>query len=263
MKILVGILLLLNLGLGLWLYEPPAGARLAPPSIHPNRLMVVARGEAVPVPTPAPLRPASSSPSPQAGAAAPASPPPASGKGRAATSESAHPQSIPSVIEKTAFVQKTQKTQSSTRPQAAPAANRCWELGPLSDRPQALALLHRLHLKGIVFKRIGPAAYRVFLSVGPAWPTRKTLRRLGVKGAYTTHGPAGGEVLSLGVFLQKKAALREVGLLRKGGIHPRMAAFGAPDHYFARVMLRPVSAHFWRSVGTGHAVCSGRRAPAS
>lgn len=239
MKWWVAVLLLGNIGLALWDYgwaRPPVAA---PSPLHARRLQRVPPGAqplALPkVPVPAPTGTA-------VAPAAPSAQRPPKAKGPA---KSARGRSRPSVPPKRA-------------PAAAQTA--CWRLGPVLQRAQAVSLLRRLHLSGQVFSRLGPPAYRVFLPVGAPWPSVAVLASDGVRGAYVTHGPTGAEVLSLGVFLQRAAALAEVRLLQSRHLAVRLAPFGAPTHYYDTVRLARVSVGFWRKLGPiGHAVCTQAR----
>ena len=234
MKIVVGLLLFANLALGLWNYTHGAVPHPLPRPIHPGRLRVVSRPAAAatagtpkvaPVPPSAPLR------------AVPA--PPGASRPRAA-----------SPLKKAAFT-----TPGRTIP--ATPARQCWELGPVRRRASAAALLRRSGVRGRVVSHPGPPAYRVYVPAGPPWPSAGALRRLGVAGAYVTHGPAGGEVLSLGVFLQKKAAMRELRMLHTHHIAARMGPFGAPSHYYVEIHLRAASRGLFKTLtGVRHRRCA-------
>lgn len=120
--------------------------------------------------------------------------------------------------------------------------------------------MRRLHVTGRVLTRLGPPAYRVFLPVGRPWPSAAALARVGVRGAYVAHGPTGSEVLSLGVFLKRQAALVEARYLQSRHLPVLIAPFGAPTHYYDRVRFTKVSAALWRKLGSvGHAVCAQAR----
>lgn len=235
MKIVVGLLLFANLALGLWNYTHGAVPHPLPRPIHPGRLRVVSRPAAAatagtpkvaPVPPSAPLR------------AVPA--PPGASRPRAA-----------SPLKKAAFT-----TPGRTIP--ATPARQCWELGPVRRRASAAALLRRSGVRGRVVSHPGPPAYRVYVPAGPPWPSAGALRGLGVAGAYVTHGPAGGEVLSLGVFLQKKAALQELQVLQAHRVAARMGPFGAPPRYYAEIRLPAASrGPFKKLTGIGYRRCAG------
>ena len=135
---------------------------------------------------------------------------------------------------------------------------RCWALGPLGQQAAATTLLGRLHLSGRIVRHPGPPAYRLYLPAGTRWPAATVLHRLGIKGAYVTHGPSGGAVLSLGVFLRQGAAARELQALRAHHLAARLGPFGAPARYYAEVHLSSPSRSFWKRLGAvGHAPCAG------
>ena len=237
MKALVGVLLFANLALGLWNYTHQVVGRPRPRAIHPGRLRVVrapAASTAAPAPTAAPPR------SPRAHLGAVSAPLEAS------------PPVAESPLKKTAFA-----TPAHSAPKAH--ARQCWDLGPVDHRALAVALLRRTGVRGRVVSHPGPPAYRVYVPAGPAWPSADALQGLGVAGAYVTHGPAGGEVLSLGVFLQKKAALRELRILHAHRIAARMGPFGAPPHYYAEIHLRVAASRklFKTLTGVRHRRCVG------
>ncbi len=236
MKGLVGVLLFANLALGLWNYTHEVVARPLPRPIHPRRLGIV-RAPAAQAAAPAPK-------------AAPTRPPRAQLGVMPAPLEAAPPV-VASPLKKTAF---------ATRAHVAPAAQarQCWDLGPVGHRALAVALARRTGGGGRVVSRPGPPAYRVYLPAGPSWPSAVALRGLGVAGAYVTHGPAGGEVLSLGVFLQKKAAMRELRMLQAHHVAARMGPFGAPPHYYVEIHLRVAASRrlFKTLTGVRHRRCA-------
>lgn len=227
MKALAGVLLLLNVGLGLWIAGHRTSEDQAPPPWHAQRLQAVPDRN-----LPSARKPLFSH--------ALAARPPGRSVGRALSGSSPPRTSL----KRTSFAEDV-----SARPSRELKLGSCWELGPLATPRRGRTLLHRLHLKGRVVARMGPPAYRVFLPLGTPWPDAFALKRLGVQGAYTTHGPTGGEVLSLGVFLKKGAALREVRALRARQLLVHVAPFGAPSYYYDKVRLRTVSAAFWRRIG--------------
>jgi hypothetical protein len=241
MKILVGLLLFANLAAGFWNYTHALARHPLPRPIHPERLQVVSGSagpmagtalKAAPVPVPAPSRPPVARPK-----ALP--PPPASRQ----------PPQVVSPLKKTAYTPTSH---------VAPAARtrQCWELGPVKRRKSAMALLHRTGVAGRVVSRLGRPAYRVYLPAGPAWPPAGALRRLGVVGAYVTHGPAGGEVLSLGVFLRKRAALLQLRALRAHHVAALMGPFGAPQRYYAQIRLSAAPRSLLNKLkGVGHRRC--------
>ena len=236
MKALVGVLLFANLALGLWNYTHQVVGRPLPRPIHPRRLQVV-RAPAASTAAPAPKAAPSQTPRAPLGA-------------MAAPLE-AGPSVVASPLKKTAF---------ATHAHIAPAAHsrQCWDLGPVGHRASAVALLRRTGMRGRVVSRPGPPAYRVYLPAGPSWPSSDALRGVGVAGAYVTHGPAGGEVLSLGVFLQKKAAMRELRMLHAHHIAARMGPFGAPPHYYAEIHLQAASRGLLKTLtGVQHRRCAG------
>ncbi len=242
MKWWVAVLLLANIGLALWGYGWAPQPVAAPRPLHARRLQWVVPGAQ---PLALPLAPAPAATGLAAAPVAPVAPvaqrPPKARR----PAPSARGRSSPPVV-----------------PKAAPAAAQtaCWRLGPVLQRAQAVSLLRRLHLSGQVFSRLGPPAYRVFLPVGAPWPSAAVLVSDGVRGAYVTHGPTGAEVLSLGVFLKRAAALAEVRLLQSRHLAVRLAPFGAPTHYYDTVRLARVSVGFWRKLGPiGHAVCAQAR----
>lgn len=234
MKMMAGLLLFANLALALWNYTHEAMFHPLPHPIHPGRLQVVSAPAASATGAaskPPPVRPPT---------APPAAMPAPSEAGRSV---------VASPLKKTAF---------TTSRRAAPAGE-CWDLGPVGRRTSAIALLRRLGVRGRVVSHPGPPAYRVYLPAGPSWPSAHALRRLGVAGAYVTRGPVGGEVLSLGVFLQKKAAMRELRMLHAHRIAVRVGPFGAPPHYYAEIHL-PVAASrklFKTLTGVRHRHCVG------
>ena len=235
MKALVGVLLFANLALGLWNYTHQVVARPLPHPIHPGRLRVV-RAPAASTAAPAPKAAPSQTPSAPLGA-------------MPAPLEAAPPVAA-SPLKKTAF---------ATQARSAPAAHsrQCWDLGPVGHRAAAVALLRRTGVRGRVVSRPGPPAYRVYVPAGPPWPSAAVLQGLGVAGAYVTHGPAGGEVLSLGVFLQKKAAMRELRMLHTHHIAARMGPFGAPSHYYIEIHLRAASRGLFKTLtGVRHRRCA-------
>ena len=72
-----------------------------------------------------------------------------------------------------------------------------------------------------------------------------------------THGPRGGEVLSLGVFLNHAAAIAELRRLRKDHLAVQIAPFGAPIRYYAEIHLAGSPTGLWQRLGSvGHHVCS-------
>ena len=236
MKTLVGVLLFANLALGLWNYTHQVVGRPLPHPIHPGRLRVV-RAPAASAAAPAPKAALSRTPSAPLGAM----PAPLE----------AGPPVAASPLKKTAF---------ATQARTAPAAHsrQCWDLGPVGHRASAVALLRRTGVRGRVVSRPGPPAYRVYVPAGPPWPSAAVLQGLGVAGAYVTHGPAGGEVLSLGVFLQKKAAMRELRILHAHRIAARMGPFGAPPRYYVEIHLPIASRGLLKKLtGVGHRRCAG------
>jgi len=226
MKALVLLLLFLNIGLGLWVYgysQPPTGVPLP---LHADRLHLVS-GVA-----PVSLPPTQAAPSKTAAPNALAVPP-------AVPVPKAPPRPVVDV---------------ANRKPSSQAG--CWRLGPVPRRDEALRLLHQLHLTGHVLSRAGAPAYRIFLPAAIHWPSAQILTHLGVRGAYVTHGPAGGEVLSLGVFVSHAAATAELRHLRKGHLVAQIAPFGAPTHYYDEVRLARVPAGLWRRLGSvGHHLC--------
>ncbi|MHB8255291.1 MAG: hypothetical protein ACYDEV_16780 [Acidiferrobacter sp.] len=243
MKALVLILLFLNVAFGLWEYERPVAAGVPRP-VHAERLRLVPRTA---VTTPPALKPPDPLVlAPQALPAPPSSTPPPKAPA-VATPGPARP--APAVA-------TPLKPVADLVSRAAALRAGCWQLGPFPGRAQALYLLHRLRLLGHVFSRVGAPAYRVFLPVAVPWPSAQILMHLGVRGAYVTHGPAGGEVLSLGVFVNRAAAITEFNHLRKGHLAVRMAPFGAPTHYYAKIHLARIPAGLWQRLGSvGHHVC--------
>ncbi len=229
MKIVVGLLLFANLALGLWNYTHGAVPHPLPRPIHPARLRLVP----APAISAAPVRP------------------PGAPLGAMPAPSKAGPPGVASALKKTAFTTPRHNTAPTTH------ARPCWDLGPVRRRASAVALLRRSGVRGRVVSHPGPPAYRVYLPAGPSWPSADALRRLGVAGAYVTHGPAGGEVLSLGVFLQKKAALQELQVLQAHRVAARMGPFGAPPRYYAEIRL-PAASHglFKKLTGVGHRRCA-------
>lgn len=250
MKFLVGFLLFLNLALGLWNYTHGPAPVHIPRPIHPERLGVVVAS--LPEASPArPLAPMPAMPIPSLGLPAnppvppkTAAPPQAAPKG--GPPAAAHP------LKKIAF----------TKAQAArsPAVSQCWDLGPVAQPAAAAAFLRRAGLRGRVVSRMGPPAYRIYLPAGAAWPDAARLRRLGVSGAYVTHGPAGGEVLSLGVFLSKGAAARELRTLRAHRLAALIGPFAVAARYYAEIRGPSGPQALWkRLAGIGHRPCAGPR----
>lgn len=240
MKWWVAVLLLGNIGLALWDYgwaRPPVAA---PSPLHAGRMRRVEPGVHARTPSPAPVAPAPPVVAPAPRAAAVHRPPKAQ---RPLKSPGARP-----------------RPQGASKTASAAAQTTCWRLGPVLRRAEALGLLRRLHLSGRVFSRLGPPAYRVFLPVGAPWPSAAVLASDGVRGAYVTHGPTGAEVLSLGVFLKRAAALAEVRYLQSRRLAVLVAPFGAPTHYYDKVRLARVSVGFWRQLGLiRHRVCAPSR----
>lgn len=228
MKWWVGALLLANIGLALWDYGWAPPSAVAPRALHAARLRQVVPGPRPPAPAPAPA----------ITAPAPAAHHPVKAK-RPAKPLPGRPQPL-----------------VPRKPTPAAAQTACWRLGPVLQRARAVDLLRRLHISGRVFSLLGPPAYRVFLPVGVPWPSAAVLARAGVRGAYVTHGPTGAEVLSLGVFLKRAAAVAEARHLQSRHLPVLLAPFGAPTHYYDKVRLRDASAAFWRKLGPiGHTVC--------
>ncbi len=203
MKLAIGILAFLNLALGAWIYTHGAERVHAPRPVHPELLRIVGTPTAAP-PRP-PIRPAPAPPAPQ---------PPAS------------PAPVPATrpLKKAVFERAT-----------LAARGVCVRLGPLASPAAALRLLQRLKLPGRWVEGPGSPAYRLYLPIGRPWPPAARLAAAGVRGAYVTHGPSGGEVLSLGVFVERSAARRERLILRAHGIDPSLAAFGAPGPFYAEI----------------------------
>ncbi|WP_298134584.1 hypothetical protein [Acidiferrobacter sp.] len=241
MKILVGLLLFANLALGLWNYIYGPMRAHEPRLIHPQRLQVVPAQLAAAA-GPAPKAPTALSPP------APVSP----------VSPQAH--QAPAIATPTQPIASPVKTVRPTRPVSIRPpvplpARQCWDLGPVKRRAAATALLRHIGLYGRVVSHPGAPAYRVYLPVGTPWPSVAMLHRLGVVGAYVTHGPAGGEVLSLGVFLQKKAALQQLHTFRAHSIAARIGAFGAPIHYYAQTHATLSAGLLKKLAGVGHRGC--------
>ncbi|MHB1514041.1 MAG: hypothetical protein ACYCTF_03125 [Acidiferrobacter sp.] len=230
MRILAALLLFANLALGLWNYThrpvPPA----VPRPVHPERLQVVSAESLQATPAPRLIKPVPEAPSAKVAPAPPAPQKPA-----------------PAPFKKTAFTAAVA---------AAPGSRgQCWNLGPMG-RQAAAALLKRLHRPGRIVRHPGPPAYRLYLPAGAPWPSAATLHKLGIVGAYVTHGPSGGAVLSLGVFLRKTAALRERQVLYAHHVDAHLGPFGAPARYDVEMNLSSVSPAFWRQLGSvGHTPC--------
>ena len=250
MKALILLLLLLNIGFGLWEYSHTQAPIGAPPPLHANRLrLAVGNATATPLIPVAPavkatnLKPTTLKALPALAQTLKAAAHQVS-EGRLPAMKAPAPIKVP-----------LQTPLKSVRRPVQPVST-CWQLGPVAKRDQAVQLMRRLHLTGRVLTVAGPPAYRVFLAATGPWPSAQVLAHLGVRGAYVTHGPTGGEVLSLGVFLEHDAAMRELRHLRKGHLAARIAPFGAPTHYYDKVHLTEVPAGFWHSLGSvGHHVC--------
>ncbi len=229
MRALAALLLFANLALGLWNYTHRPAAPTTPRPVHPERLQVVSAGALKGAPAPRLAKPA-----PEASAAKGAPPAPLS-------------KPAPAPLKKTTF----------TAPVAAASGARgqCWDLGPIGQQAAA-TLLARLHRPGRVVRHPGPPAYRLYLPAGTPWPAAAALHKLGIAGAYVTHGPSGGAVLSLGVFLRQTAAQRERQVLRTHHVDARVGPFGAPARYYVEVKLSSVPAGFWKRLGSvGHTPC--------
>ncbi len=249
MKALAALLLFANLALGLWNYTHGPARPAIPRPIHPERLQVVSAATLKAAPAQPPANPAAQAPGAEANPGA------ANGGGKAArTPPVSKPEPAAATparpFKKTAFTAPV--TVTTTRPA------QCWDLGPLRQHAAAAALLGRLHLPGRIVRRPGPPAYRLYLPAGTPWPARPVLHELGIRGAYVTHAPSGGAVLSLGVFLRETAAARELRALRAHHVAARLGPFGAPARYYAEVHLASASAGFWKRLGpVGHAPCAG------
>lgn len=234
MRILAALLLFANLALGLWNYTHRPVPPTVPRPVHPERLQVVSAGSSQAMPAPPLIKPV-----PEA--------PPVKVVPKAATAPPAPQKPAPAPFKKTAFTAAVA---------AAPGSSgRCWNLGPMGQQAAA-ALLKRLHRPGRIVQHPGPPAYRLYLPAGAPWPAAAALHKLGIVGAYVTHGPSGGAVLSLGVFLRKTAALRERQALHAHHVEARLGPFGAPARYYVEMNLSSVSPAFWRRLGSvGHAPC--------
>lgn len=260
MKAAIWVLLLVNIALGLWVYGHSSGSLVAPVPIHPHRMRLASNG----VPRP----PAAAAPSARIAGPKPPVPPQGSALGGLARKgpktplpRSPAPKARPTSIMTEAsqgFMQPVVDTMRVTNATAA----RCWRVGPFVSRSQATALLVRDHLAGRLATELGPPVYRVFLPSSTPWPKSGALRRIGIRGAYVTHGPAGGEVLSLGVFVERKAALHEAAAIRRASFLGRarhavhIAAFGAPTQYYEDVSLVGDHAALWRRLGPiKHRLC--------
>ncbi len=245
MKIVAMLLLFANLALGLWNYTHRPVPPTIPRPVHPARLQVVPAGTLKAAPAPPSGKPVPQLPLPKAAKAGPQA-----AADSLAQKTLAPPPASPTAFKKTVF--------TAHAPMTAGRRGQCWKLGPMGQRATAAALLARLHRPGRVLRRPGPPAYRLYLPAGTAWPVASALHKLGVVGAYVTHGPSGGAVLSLGVFLSKTAAVHEWRTLHAHHVPARIGPFGAPARYYAEVHLSSPSSVFWKRLGSvGHASCEG------
>lgn len=249
MKILATLLLFANLALGLWNYTHGPARPATPRPIHPERLQVVSAATLKAAPALPPVKPTPETPGADVNPGAANMKPKASG-----APPVSKPRSAPA-----ASAQSFKKTAFTAPVTARPHRHaQCWDLGPVGRHAAAAALLGRLHLPGRVVRHPGPPAYRLYLPAGTPWPATAALHKLGIKGAYVTHGPSGGAVLSLGVFLREAAARRELRALRAHHVAARIGPFGAPARYYAEVHLSSPSGAFWKRLGAvGHAPCRG------
>lgn len=227
MKLFIAVLLLANIGVGLWGYTQSGRLALISLAYHPSRLKRIR------------VRPVLHSSMPSSSAQAMLTPAVrvADAAGVAlGRPDPASPSLVPTSIRDT----------------------QCWQIGPVPTRLQAQHLLSVLHIKGEVVKRLGHVrAYRLYLSARKkGWPSTAALARAGVHGAYVTTGPRGGRVLSLAVFDQLAAANHYQRYLRRHGFATQRAGLTGPPRYFARAHLGLLTPRFWAAIGAvSHHAC--------